>query len=378
MKYKIPAFLFLVFFLCTVAMAYDAPDDASVDYLFAWPFVETDGMSPRGGTTRAPVPEPVAEISPAWLALKEAGLSKLERDRRAILAMAGEYRVTFDFLETVGFEPGFTPARPYRSWGTEFIEVIANEPEFISLQHVLVMFFEGEGGEMTGPMVTKHWRQDWSYEDTDVHEYLGNSVWVYRELDSEAMEGAWTQAVFQVDDSPRYENFGRWEHHPTHSVWESNRARRPLPRREWSVRDDYNVLSGINRQTILPSGWVHEQDNLKLRVDARGEPRAEQPYLAREMGVNRYQPVADYDFEAGRDYWEATSSFWAQVRAAWERVYADHRQFELLAELEGTSMWMALFGLASGIQESGEFDAEATQSKIDTIFARYVQPVSGY
>jgi len=39
---------------------------------------------------------------------------------------------------------------------------------------------------------------------------------------------------------------------------------------------------------------------------------------------------------------------------------------------------MALFGLASGIQESGEFDAEAMQSEIDTIFARYIQPVSGY
>jgi hypothetical protein len=375
MKSKLLAFAVLFFGLFHSAGAYDASDDEGVDYLFAWPFIETSAMSPRGGTTRAPIPEPVDEISDAWRALQEEGLSDLERDRRAILAMAGEYRVSFDFLETVGFEPGFEPARPYRSWGTEFVEVVTDEPEFISLQHVLVMFFENDEGELTGPMVTKHWSQDWHYEDTDVHEYAGNDVWKYRELDAATMKGAWTQAVFQVDDSPRYENYGRWEHHPTHSVWESNRAYRPLPRREWSVRDDYNVLNGINRQTILPSGWVHEQDNLKMRVDEDGAPEADRPFLAREMGVNRYQPVADYDFAAGRRYWEATQGFWAEVRAAWERTYADHRQFELLTEVEGTTMWMALFQLAASIEETGAFDSAASREDIEAIFARHVRPV---
>ncbi|MEN1726999.1 MAG: DUF6607 family protein, partial [Pseudomonadota bacterium] len=229
-------------------------------------------------------------------------------------------------------------------------------------------------GELQGPMVTKHWRQDWSYQDTDVHEYLANNVWKHRELDAESMRGAWTQSVWQVDDSPRYENYGRWEHHTTHSVWESNRASRPLPRREWSVRDDYNVLSGINRQTILPSGWIHEQDNLKMRVDSHGEAEAERPFVAREIGVNRYQPIADYEFSAGRDYWEATSGFWALVRAAWEETYADHRQFEVLSEVEGSTMWMALFGLAAAIQESEEFDAAASAADIEAVFSRHVIP----
>ncbi|MEN1729566.1 MAG: DUF6607 family protein, partial [Pseudomonadota bacterium] len=111
------------FFISSLACAYDAGDSEGVSYLFAWPFIETDGMSPRGGTTRAPIPEPVNDVSAAWMALQEPGLTAQERDRRAILAMAGEYRVSFDFLETVGFEPGFEPAKPYRSWGTEFVEV---------------------------------------------------------------------------------------------------------------------------------------------------------------------------------------------------------------------------------------------------------------
>lgn len=376
MNYKLLAFAFLSAGLMSNVSAYEASDDGGVNYLFAWPFIETDDMGPRGGTTRAPIPDQVTQVSAAWESLQEEGLSDLERDRRAILAMAGEYRVSFDFLETVGFEPGFEPAKPYRSWGTEFVEVVTDEPEFISLQHVLVMYFENDQGELTGPMVTKHWRQDWRYQDTDVHEYSGNSVWTHRELDPDTMEGAWTQAVFQVDDSPRYENYGRWEHYPTHSVWESNRAKRPLPRREWSVRDDYNVLSGINRQTILPSGWIHEQDNLKMRVDAQGQPQPDQPYLAREMGVNRYQPVADYDFEAGRAYWAATSDYWALVRATWEQVYREHEQFELVEEVEGTTMWMALFQLAAAIESSGEFDPAESQREIDAVFDRHVQAPS--
>jgi hypothetical protein len=49
--------------------------------------------------------------SAAWRAVQEPGLTKFERDRRAIPAMAGGYRTSFDFLETVGFTPGFTPSR---------------------------------------------------------------------------------------------------------------------------------------------------------------------------------------------------------------------------------------------------------------------------
>ena len=38
----------------------------------------------------------------------------------------------------------------------------------------------------------------------------------------------------------------------------------PLPRREYTKRNDYNVLKRINRHEIKDFGWVHEQDNLKI------------------------------------------------------------------------------------------------------------------
>ncbi len=49
---------------------------------------------------------------------------------------------SFEFLETVGFTETHKPARPYQSWGTEFVYVVEDKGDFISLQHILVMYFE--------------------------------------------------------------------------------------------------------------------------------------------------------------------------------------------------------------------------------------------
>src|SRR3546814_951309 len=48
------------------------------------------------------------------------------------------------------------------------------------------------------------------------------------------------------------------------ATWTSDLTARPLPRREYTKRDDYNVLIGINRHTITPNGWTHEQFNTKV------------------------------------------------------------------------------------------------------------------
>ena len=71
-------------------------------------------------------------VSPEFARMTDASPSTLERDRRAILAMAGNFRTSFDFIETVGFEADYKPARPYQSWGTEFVTVVENSEKFIS------------------------------------------------------------------------------------------------------------------------------------------------------------------------------------------------------------------------------------------------------
>ena len=338
-------------------------------YTFSWMFTESGTMKPRGGTTSGPEVQLDTRTSEAFAGLQAAGLDDRERDRRAILAMAGDYRTSFDFIETIGFTEGYQPRAPYQSWGTERVYVVANEPEFVSLQHIIVMHFLDADGFESDAMVVKHWRQDWQYEDSAVHAFQGRGAFSRRALDDDSRAGAWTQTVYQVDDSPRYEAVGRWTHAPGVSYWQSDDRRRPLPRREFSVRDDYQALYGSHRITITPAGWTQEEDALKLVLDENNRPSASQPYLAREAGVSRYDRVLDYDFSAGDDYWRDTSAFWSRVRHYWTALYQDESEFSFVKAVDGMPMFMALFGMAGEHFESATAMDEAIEALLGTYVA---------
>ncbi len=286
-------------------------------YTFAWPIGE--GMlKPRGSSTKGAAVALDTEPAEEWKRLHAPGLSNFERDRRAILAMAGPYRVSFDFLEVARFDPALKPDAPYQSWGTEYVFVSEDRGDFIALQHVLVMRVLQQDGSESEPFVTRHWRQEWRYQADAALVYQGSNAWVLRPIPEDQRRGAWVQSVYQVDDSPRYAAPGRWQHSDSFSTWISDETWRPLPRREWSVRNDYQVLVGTNRHTITPTGWMQEENNLKLALDEAGKPRAAMPYLAREYGVARYERIKNFDFTAGKDYFDKTEPFWAEVRAAWK------------------------------------------------------------
>jgi hypothetical protein len=329
---------------------------SSRQFTFAWRY-DGDEMAPRGGTTHGPAVELDEAPSGAWRVLQDPGPSKLERDRRAILAMAGTFRTTFDFLEVVGFRPDFKPDRPYQSWGTEYVYVVSDTPRFVSLQHLLVMFVQAKDGKVQGPFVVKHWRQDWRYEDTELLAYRGANTWMKERVPRARVKGAWTQAVFQVDDSPRYEAYGRWEHLGNASTWTSSTTWRPLPRREFSVRKDYDLLIGTNRVTITPTGWVQLEDNLKVALDAPGRPASDMPVLAEELGVERFERLRNFDDSAGRRYAERTEPFWREVRAAWDDVIAARRQLVLRAAPDQAQLFLPLFEHAERLYEGEPFDA---------------------
>jgi hypothetical protein len=314
-------------------------------YTFSWPTIKECGFVPRGGTSTGTAITLDTQPHPGWLALQDPQLTAFERDRQAILAMAGPYRATFDFLETIGYVPGFKPDKPYQSWGTEYVYVVENKKDFISLQHIMVMFFQ-QGNEVHGPMVMKHWRQDWQYEKRDLLSYVGHNRWQRQTLPRNEVKGTWAQAVYQVDDSPRYESYGRWEHNANVSTWQSQLTWRPLPRREHSVRSDYQVLEGYNRHTILPDGWVQEEENYKLKLTEKGEPVSDTPYLSKELGINRYQRIKDFDFSAGDTYWEKTGDFWRVVREEWQAIIREKKTFRLREEVDGQALFMLFFEYA--------------------------------
>lgn len=314
--------LSLLLLICIVSLSCTGTKrNGDQTYVFGRSFEKGSAIQPRGGTTSGPAVDIVNKPSEAWKSLQEEGISGVERDRRAILAMAGDYRAEFNFIETVSFEKEYEFDRPYRSWATERIYVLEETGDFISLQHILCMFVE-DNGVIKGPFVVKHWRQDWTYEPKKFHTYRGNSTWETREIPDEKREGMWLQEVFNVDDSPRYASIGSWEHTDDYSIWKGDSTYRPLPRREYSVRSDYDVIEGINRHIILPTGWVHEQLNMKVVLD-----NGKRDYLAREIGLNRYDRIKDFDFSSADEYWNRTSDYWSAVRKVWSSILESRQKF---------------------------------------------------
>jgi len=347
--------------------AADADETVAHQYIFSWMFQPGDAMAPRGGTTRGVPVTLASEPSSAWRALQEDGIAALERDRRAILAMVGEFRSSFDFIETVGFVENYLPARPYQSWATEIVVLVEDRGDFISLQHILVMTLQSDDGDVIGPFVTKHWRQDWQFQAADLHVHRGDDRWQRLMLSAEQRAGSWVQSVYQVDDSPRYASWGRWQHDGGQSVWEGAATLRPLPRREFEVRSDYQVLDAINRHIITPTGWAHEEQNLKRVL-------GEQPaILARELGFNRYERIAaGHDFGPGYAYWDRTAGFWQLVREHWRATFAAHDAVALQTRVDGELLFVRLFEYAQSITDSEAFDPTAARRFVQSTLAEHV------
>ena len=347
--------------LCTLFLV--SLQSHAKDYVFGWPFLESEAMQPRGGSTTGPEVTLASEPSETFESIRQSEISDFERDRRAILSMSGPYRVSFDFLEVAVFEGDFQPAAPYRSWGTEYVYVIEDEGDYISLQHVLVMTVIDDEGVSHGPFTTKHWRQDWHYQPESAHLYQGDNLWEEQSIPEDVRSGHWAQTVWQVDDSPRYAGWGQWSHHPTFSNWNSNTTWRPLPRREYAARDDYDVLVGENHHTVTADGWIHEEHNNKVVLETTGsEPKS----IAREYGIARYQRIEGHDFSPGDQYIESTAEFWGAVRRYWSEIYAENKVIQLEEPIDQAGLFMPLFERAQQIADGDFFDEEANLSLINS------------
>ncbi len=318
--------------------------------------------------TKAPAPaKPLAEAAhaqytPPCPVPPTTAEQRFECDRRSILAMAGEFRVRFIFDETAALAPGYTPHAAQRSGATELVEVIADSGRHIALQHILVM----KMGEEVH--VIKHWRQDWHHEPADLLRYRGRGRFEHEAVDVDSARGAWAQVVYEVDDAPRYTGLGRWTHADGVDAWTSDTTLRPLPRREYSKRSDYQAIEAINRHTLTPGGWAHEQDNTKIVIDADGRRHA----IARERGINSYTRIDDFDFSPGREHWAKTRDYWASVRDAWARGIAAKTSFVLEPDPDSEPRINELFGQA-GRAEKGE---RVPLAEIEDVLIHYGLPLT--
>jgi hypothetical protein len=234
-----------------------------------------------------------------------------QQDTQAILAMAGTYHVDFHFHEKYSLAADYKiKTKPYHEEATEVVKIVEETPTRITLQHLLVVRDKEQSA------VIKHWSQVWTWNDPILLDYNGSEddqQWNIVQHSPERIAGTWTQLITSVDDSPRYEGRGTWTHQNNVSTWLSESTRRPLPRREYSKRDDYDYLLVSNKHVITPDGWMHEQDNQKIISRDGQSPKP----LCQEYGINKYVRVEDPATEIASKWWAEKQDFWNVIRATW-------------------------------------------------------------
>lgn len=282
--------------------------------------------------------------------------STFEQDRASILAMAGNFHVTFDMRETVPFVADYTPSKPKFSEGNEVVRVIEDTGTEIRLQHLLVV--KGRGGN---PLVIKHWRQDWRYEPAEVLTFTGDNVWQSRAVPEAERRGAWTQTVWQTDDGPRYGGVGRWSYVNGVAQWTSERTWRPLSRRDATRETPFTHYDGINRHALMFDGWVHEQDNAKA-----GPRDGNLQTFVHEVVTNTYRRADNFQIAAADDYWAKTKDYWSKVRGLWDDKIAREGAIVLVDDTsEGATRGPGLLEismeLADGKMSAADADARAAR-----------------
>lgn len=302
---------------------------------------------------------PVMAHGPITTKPTEVEAAKMKADREGILAMAGTYKVKFEFNEQTPWRADYTPIAPKTSGGHEVVRVIEDTGRKIVLQHILVAEHEGK------VFPIKHWRQDWVFEPETYLAYAGPNRWVLETVPERLRKGRWSQTVWQTDDSPRYGSFGEWEVQAGIQRWRSNWTWRPLARRDAVRKPVYDRYYAINRHSPTPNGWIHWQDNTKMGM----KDGALVPYV-QESTLNTYTKFDGFKAERADDYWAKTKDYWAAVRTAWDTTIVRNKGITVGEEAEnGSVSGPRLMGYADDI-ETGKLTTAAAIEQAKTVIAQ--------
>lgn len=253
------------------------------------------------------------------------------KDIEAIKGQCGCFDITFKYAETFAPDTAYKYHNRELAYGREYIFAIEESPDKIVLEHLLVI---------KDTMIVKHWREDWTYQNPHLLTYYTNNDFRYLNIKNKNFQQGWTQSVYGTQDEPRYSGYGEWAHINGKSVWES-RADAALPRREYTTRNDYNVLSRGNRIHVTSKGYLHEQDNDKIK---REEGKTD-VLLASEKGLNDYVRIDMAKCESAKKWWTANQAFWKEVRAAWQEVEDSHKSFKLKDKVDDQRIGSYIYDL---------------------------------
>lgn len=278
-------------------------------------------------------------------------------DRKQIDKLCGCFEVDFKYAET------FSPDPNYKFHDREEIGGVAElalpieiSDRKVVIQHLLVV---------SPTVIVKHWREEWIYEGTEIWKYQGDRCWVKETLPAEKVKGKWVQTVWEVADEPRYQGFSSFAEFNDRITWQ-NTTDAPLPRREYSVRNDYNILRRTNRLTFTDTGYLHEQDNLKItRKDGKDI------LLAEEKGWNTYKRIEEKECQLARDYWEKNKNYWSAVRSVWAELLRNRNMIKLRDKIDGKMLHEYLIALGKEAVEKG-YKEEEVRKKISAEIAKFL------
>lgn len=272
------------------------------------------------------------------------------KDLESVKSLCGCFEVDFKYKET------FSDKKDYKlkdAYETEALEWVSYEPQTdgsVTLQHILII---------DSSTIIKHWRENWSFENTEILTYDKNYLWKKKTLDAGKVIGTWTQKVFEVDDRPQYDGIASFAYFDGKTLWQS-RDDAPLPRREYSKRSDYNVLNRGNRLYITPDGYLHEQDNKKVIRTAN----TADTILVEEKGYNNYTKVPASKCQAGIDWWEKNKVFWYDVRSVWNTLLPTLNELIIKQTVEDQKLHERLFKLNEEYISAKKYDSKNAKEDI--------------
>jgi len=253
------------------------------------------------------------------LAISATALAQPQKDIQNIERLCGCYSVNFKYAET------FSPLETYKYHdreemnATELALPVTREDGKVVIQHLLIV---------QDTMVIKHWREEWVYQPAYIYDFKGSRTWQKRALSADESKGKWLQTVWEVSDEPRYQGLSAWIENDGKTYWEST-ADAPLPRREYTVRNDYQIMRRHNRIALTADGYVHEQDNDKIIKNA-----AVESVLVQEKGFNTYYRVEDKECANAVKWWQENEPFWVMVRKDWQNIVAANETLTVKATID--------------------------------------------
>ena len=292
----------------------------------------------------------------ALLALA-TGLNAQTDGKKVVDKLCGCFEVSFKYAETFSPNPDYKYHEREEIGGTaELALPIEVSDKKIVIQHLLIV---------SPTTIVKHWREEWTYENPIIWKYKGDRTWVKETVPAEEVKGKWTQTVWEVADEPRYQGFSQFVNLDGKTIWQ-NTTDAPLPRREYSVRSDYNILKRTNRMNITDSGYLHEQDNQKI-IRTNGTDKL----LVEEKGLNSYKRIDEKECAAAKTYWEKNGAYWGKVRKIWADYISTHNSISLKNKIDGKLLHEYLISQAKDYADKKITDADI-DSKIKAEINRFI------